>query len=129
MPARTAVKNRVEEYLSDCKGRNRKGEEVFDIPVRMLIIVSRSDSNPAEAVSVDVRNCPYNYGYSKNYCKASHPHADNIGDVTCPYVLSLPCGKSYLAEHKQERALVNKDLSKIASPKDNLLYPWRHLFE
>ena len=110
----------VEEWGCECYGRNSKKEQVFDIPVHMNISISKLGST----LSVDV-HCPY---MPKGGCNASHPHINNIS-VSCPYRFDLPIGKEYLKSHKKDRTSVNKDLARIASEKDSLLHPWKHLFE
>ena len=120
------VRDRVEEYQHcECKGRNKGGKEIFDIPVEMSILIS----SLGESVCVDVE-CPYNTGAHGQRCKAAHPHIDKVEgkDVTCPYSFDLPIGDKYLLEHKKERKLANKDLAKIAEDKTSALHPWKHLF-
>ena len=128
MVIRTAVRSRVEEYSSGCKGRNYAGNEVFDVPVNMSIVVSSSTSR--EEVHVEAR-CLYNTGGHGQRCKAAHPHISKVEgrEVTCPYSFDLPFGDKYLEEHKKERTLANKDLAKIAILEEgSLLKKYRHLF-
>ena len=83
-----AIDNYVKQiYPIQCRGRDRKGNEVLETPVEAEVKIYNSGSN---TISSDVE-CPYNTGGHGQRCKASHPDVDKKwGGIGCPYSFDIP---------------------------------------
>jgi hypothetical protein len=73
----------------ECKGRDRKGNEVLPIPVEAIVRISQS---PFTKTWIESNvECIYITGGHADRCKAEDPTKDKIGKgVGCPYAFDLP---------------------------------------
>jgi len=82
----TLVQLQKKIFLIECKGRDSKGGEVLQSPVKVEIEVV--DSPSRRVIHSDVK-CPYNTGMSEG-CLASKLKQENPDWVHCPYNINIP---------------------------------------
>ena len=78
----------TQTYPIECKGRNKVGDEVLDVPVSVNVRIHKSPGSSMISSRVE---CPYNTGGHGQRCKASHRDFDKVGEgIGCPYSFDIP---------------------------------------